>query len=299
MSNVPPSDENLENPVSPERADVDSAATTGEVTETPVYDEVVADVSEPAAAEPTPLVEPEEPAAVTAGPAFAPAPPAVPEASVVAEPVVAEPVAVEPTSAQDVIPPAEPAPSAVTPQTIYVQTPTPPRKKGNRGFGVLFALLGTLVFALAFALVTLIVMASFYGGDSVADRFGNFLGSSGFIVPTLTFLVAFVLAVLLVNRAGWWAWVLGSLIVAAVTYFASIGVILLMNSVILMTPSEASLAFVSLAVSAPLIIAALVAREVSIWFGAAIARRGRTVKQRNIEAREAYDRELAESRARH
>ena len=35
------------------------------------------------------------------------------------------------------------------PQTIYVQAPTPPKARGNRGFGVLVALIGTVAFAAA------------------------------------------------------------------------------------------------------------------------------------------------------
>jgi hypothetical protein len=41
----------------------------------------------------------------------------------------------------------------------------------------------------------------------------------------------------------------------------------------------------------------VIAREVAIWFGLAIAARGRRVRARNIQAREQYDRELAERRA--
>ena len=48
-----------------------------------------------------------------------------------------------------------------------------------------------------------------------------------------------------------------------------------------------------------MIVSALLAREVSMWVGAGIAARGRRVKERNIVARETYDRELAEKRAEH
>ena len=45
------------------------------------------------------------------------------------------------------------------------------------------------------------------------------------------------------------------------------------------------------------IAAALVAREVSIWIGLAIAARGRRVKDRNVETRTAWDREQEEKKA--
>lgn len=200
-------------------------------------------------------------------------------------------------------PPADAAPAHVVadpvvpaqPQTVYVTAPTPPKKRGNRGLGTLFAVLGTLAFALLHGMITAIAYVS-------ADRsfdLSRFLVSSGFLVPTLTFLVVFVLAVLLINRAGWWAWVLGSLVVAVATYLASIGIVMLLENVVAMTPAEAEDTWQRLAVSAPMVIALVVAREVAIWFGLAIAVRGRRVKARNIEARAAYDRELAEHRARY
>ena len=46
-----------------------------------------------------------------------------------------------------------------------------------------------------------------------------------------------------------------------------------------------------------MIAAALVAREVSIWIGLAIAARGRRVRVRNDETRTAWDREQEEKRA--
>jgi hypothetical protein len=46
-----------------------------------------------------------------------------------------------------------------------------------------------------------------------------------------------------------------------------------------------------------MIAAALVAREVSIWIGLAIAARGRRVRARNDETRTAWDREQEEKRA--
>jgi hypothetical protein len=50
-------------------------------------------------------------------------------------------------------------------------------------------------------------------------------------------------------------------------------------------------------VSPGAIVAALLAREVALWTGAPIAARGRRVKARNIEARETFDREEAEAKA--
>ena len=43
--------------------------------------------------------------------------------------------------------------------------------------------------------------------------------------------------------------------------------------------------------------AALIAREVSLWTGSLIARRGRRLTVRNAEARTAWEREVAEKKA--
>ena len=43
--------------------------------------------------------------------------------------------------------------------------------------------------------------------------------------------------------------------------------------------------------------AAIAAREVPIWVGGIVSRRGRTARARNVEARASYERELAEHRA--
>ena len=55
--------------------------------------------------------------------------------------------------------------------------------------------------------------------------------------------------------------------------------------------------FGGLAVNPFIIIAALVAREVSIWIGLAIAARGRRVKARNHEIVDEWETEHADTRA--
>lgn len=213
------------------------------------------------------------------------------ETAILSPEVLVAPVAVAAAVAQpadtraDVTQPGTGEPAATAaPSDIDA---VPPRRKGNRGFGILLALAGSVVFAGVHAGITALVYL-------VAGRsfdIESFVTSSAFIVPTATFLVVFVLAALIINRAGWWAWALGSLVVAVVTYFASSGVILLLADIMTLTPSQAEEIWMSLLFSAPLIIALVVAREVSLWFGALISVRGRKVKARNAEARAAYDRD--------
>ncbi len=181
-------------------------------------------------------------------------------------------------------------------QTVYITAPQPPRRKGNRGFGTLLAVLATVAFAAAYAgLVALLIL--FVRPDGVESAFGAFVTGPLFYVPVLVFLVFMVLWALLANRASWWAWVVGSLVVAALVYFVSIGILLLVAGGFGLTASQAAETFTGLALNPAIIVAVVLAREVSIWFGAVIAARGRRVRERNYEAWQAFEREQAEKRA--
>lgn len=223
-----------------------------------------------------------------------------------AESPAAEPVAegvpdtelTESSSAADTTVEAQPTPLPATPvQTVYVHAPVPPQKKGNRGIGSLIALLSAIVFAAIYAGLVLGVAPLFAPPRAVGFEFLHFITSTAFFIPVLVFAVAFILLVLILNRAGWWAYILGSLFVGLVVYFASIGILLLLNGIIGSTLSEGLDAFRSALQSPVTIIAGLVGREVALWMGAAIAARGRKVKVRNTETRAAYDRDTARARA--
>lgn len=181
-------------------------------------------------------------------------------------------------------------------QTVYVTAPTPPRPKGNRGFGVLMAFLATIVFAVAYAGVSALLIM-FVNSGLVAGAVSSFVANPLFYVPVIAFLIIMIIWALLANRASWWSWVIGSLVVAVVTYFASIGALLLMVGGFGLTASAATVAFVGFAINPLIIAAALLARESAIWFGAAIAKRGRKVRERNYAAWQAFESEEAQKRA--
>lgn len=200
----------------------------------------------------------------------------------------AEPTKVEPV----VMDTPAPTPS---PQVVYVQAPVPPKKKGNRGIGSLLALVSGLVFAVAFALIVAVIAAV----QGVGQLTLNLVTQPAFFIPVLFYVIGAVLLVLIVNRAGWAAYVIGSIFVALLVYFGTVGLLLVGQGVILMTPTEAA-ATLNQGLRNPLVIAAaLVAREISMWTGALISRRGRRLKVRNSEAHEAWEREVAEKRAEH
>ena len=158
------------------------------------------------------------------------------------------------------------------------------------------ALLATIVFAVVYAGVAAILIMVISPDNAVATITG-FFSNSLFYVPVLVFLVAMILWALLANRTGWWSWVIGSLVIAAITYFATIGIFVLMEGGFGLAPSQATTAFVALAINPALIAAALVARECAIWFGAAIAKRGRTVRERNYATWQAFENEQSQKRA--
>ena len=227
------------------------------------------------------------------------------EDAVVVDEATGTPVVVEeaaPSETEPVVATADPgaaeteAPAAAAPEhrVVYVQVPAAPRKLGNRGVGSLIAVVAAIVFTALFAVIYALIAYANAGLLSFA-----FLGRPEFYIPTLFFLIGFVLLVLIVNRASWWVFIIGSLLVGVFVYFGSIGLTLLGAGIVSSTPDEAARSFAD-ALRAPFfIVAALLAREVALWTGAIIARRGRRLRTRNAENREAYDRELATTRAEH
>lgn len=209
------------------------------------------------------------------------------------EPVVAtgDPAAVaipEPVAA----PVPEPTPVASAPQYVYVHAPAEPKKHGNRGIGSLIAVGSAIVYAAVFAIVVFVIRLVLVNGVTFA-----FVLQPSFYVPVLFYVIGLVLLVLVLNRAGWAAYVVGSILVGVLVYFGTIGVLALGQNVLAMTSQTAGLVFGALVFDPYVIAAALVAREVSLWMGHLISRRGRRVKARNAEARDAWQRELADTRA--
>ncbi|MFT4283743.1 MAG: hypothetical protein QM598_02785 [Protaetiibacter sp.] len=224
--------------------------------------------------------------------------PEVDEAEVVddvAVPVVVEPepvAAVEPVTAEPVVPVVAESPREV----VYVQAPTPPKPRQNRGFGVLISLLGALAFALLY-LGAAAVIFSLTPNTVVESTFSSFLASPFFWGPVIVYAVFAVVFALIVNRAAWWAHVIGSLFVAVLSYAVSIGVLALLVNIVGMTPDEAVRWLTAVATSPLLLAVALIARETSLWFGLAIAARGRRVKERNATDRALFEQSVAERRA--
>lgn len=181
--------------------------------------------------------------------------------------------------------------SPTPPQYVYVNSPAAPVKKSNRLFGVLVGLVATVAFSILFFVVMAIIYASYSGTLNL-----RFLGQTSFYVPALFFLVGFIVLALLVNRGGWWLYVFGSVLVALFVYFGTIGALLLGAGIVLETPEAAAELFRQGLTNPFTIAAALTSREVALWAGAVLARRGRRVKERNSEALDDYMREKEAAR---
>lgn len=176
-------------------------------------------------------------------------------------------------------------------QVVYVDAPKPFVKKGNRGFGILIAIISTVIFAVVTAIADVIVEVV----SGAAVSFG-FVSTLDFYFPVIMFLVGFVLLVLIVNRAGWPAHVIGSIFVGLVTYFGAPAFYLAFHASTVPS-NEIGQTYGAQLVAPGLIVAALLAREVSLWMGFSVASRGRKVKARNVDAKVLYDQEIAAKRA--
>jgi hypothetical protein len=210
------------------------------------------------------------------------------ESDVVAEPSAAA-TGDQPVVAEQAESPAEVEATPPVTQVIVVDAPVAPKAKGNRVGGVLYSLLATVIYAILFAAAYVATELIFGGTLNLA-----FATRLDFIFPIPLFFVGMVLVVLVVNRAGWWSHIFGSVIVGLIVLFGTASLVLVSAGMLSMTQQQANLVFYSSLLQPTTIVAALLAREVAIWTGAVIARRGRKVKARNSEAHEKFEREQAE-----
>ena len=179
----------------------------------------------------------------------------------------------------------EPAPMR---QPVYVQAPSEPKAKGNRGFGILVSLLATVVFAILYAAVLALLLVV---NDGSVNTVTDVLVKAPFWVPVIFFFIGMVIVVSVVNRGGWWAYVLGGFFVAALVYGSFLGGLLIEQAANI-RPDEVGGVVQRALLSPAAVVSFVIAREVPIWFGAWVASRGRKVTERNREARNEYQRIL-------
>lgn len=173
-----------------------------------------------------------------------------------------------------------------TPLGAVEPDPEPVRRKGNRTAGLAVALLATAVFAalLLVAVTAIRVVIDQVDGDPLALAL-TAAQTPVFLLPVAAFFAALALIVLAVNRAGWWAYVLGGFFVAAITAAAAlVGAWLPIGGAALPADRAVLVDFLrDPAVLLVVLAAGVLGREVSVWGGALIAARARGVKRRNAE----------------
>lgn len=181
---------------------------------------------------------------------------------------------------------------------LYMQSPMPPEIRGNRGAGVLIALLATLGFAVVCAGVVALWLAPTLAPSQFVAGLTESLLAWSFIAATIAFFVGLVVLVLIVGRAGWWAYVLGGFLVGVFVWAAATAGLVVdalgWRALIDLPPATLIERF---GISLPAIAAGVVAREATVWFGAWIGSRGKRMKQRNAEELAAYEAALAEVQA--
>lgn len=203
--------------------------------------------------------------------------------------VVAAPVV---TPSEPVV--AEPAYVAPTPQPIFVQAPEAPRPRGNRAAAGAIGLLAALSFAVLYLAARLGfgALAGDVTGDNVGAAALESLTLASFWVPVVVFFIAFWLLGAIINRGRWGAWVIFGLLVGIAAYGGHILGALVQAPFWELTASEGA-RLVEAELLAPLAIAAFViGRELTIWFGAWAAARGKRITELNIEAQREYERTL-------
>lgn len=205
-------------------------------------------------------------------------------------------------SAQDAVqtvsPEAVKAPGLANPiaAAFYTEVPEQPELRGNRGAGFLISLLATLAYAVVLAGVICIWLApQFTASEFLQEGLLPQVLSVHFLTSVIAFFVGLLLIVLICGKAGWWAYVLGGFPVAVLVWFANLGGQFVQDRFIDGKRIVHSIPeiFDHYGLSILAVMAALVAREVVVWFGAWIGARGRRIKLENRAAIAEYETAVA------
>ncbi len=179
-------------------------------------------------------------------------------------------------------------------QPIFVQAPEPPRPRGNRAAAGLIG----LVAALGYALITFGVLfgAGFAVGAITSLDAGEaalqILGSWVFWMPVAIFFLGFWLLGAILNRAAWGHWVVWGLLVGVIAYGGYLLGTMFQAPFWMLTARQGAALIESQLFSPVAILSFVVGRELTVWFGAWVAARGRRVGEDNARAQREYERTL-------
>ncbi len=156
------------------------------------------------------------------------------------------------------------------PQVIYVSQPAPPARKGNRGFGVGIALLSTVLFAPRVRARECLI------GFAVNGEFTFDLPGSGTLLRAGAAVRGRVpgTGASSRNRASWWGLHRGQASSSACSCTSAPSASGCSRPASSRIRGAASELFAFQLINPSTIVAGLLAREISMWVGAAISRRG-------------------------
>ncbi len=178
---------------------------------------------------------------------------------------------------------------------LYVQAPALPDIRGNRGAGAWIVLLATLGFAIVYAGVISAILAPITTASAFVGVLQDHLLTPMFFASVGSFFIGLLVVVLLVNRAGWWAYVLFGFLIGAFVYCAAVIGLIYSGGLTGLTPDQSWGRLDEFLLSPFTILAGVAGREVSVWFGAWIAARGRKIKRANAEEIAEYETRLQAS----
>ncbi|MBB2975414.1 hypothetical protein FHX49_000980 [Microbacterium endophyticum] len=221
-------------------------------------------------------------------------------------PGAAAPVSADSSVGESVVTPSEPATAAgeyteevsyvapSAPQPIFVQAPEAPRPRGNRGAAGAIGLLAALGFAVLLLAAVLIIgwSAGRISVDSLVDTIVETVTTWNFWMPVVVFYLAFWLLGAVINRGRWGHWVVWGVLVGVASYFGYLLGALFQAPFWLLTASDGIALLGREALSPYAIISFVLGRELTIWFGAWVSRRGKRMSELNDEAQREYERTL-------
>lgn len=178
-------------------------------------------------------------------------------------------------------------------QPIFVQAPEPPLVRGNRGAAGAIGLLTTLIFAVVYLAARLLFSGiNIVDSQELLDETMAQVSSFAFWVPVVVFFLAFWLLGAFVNRGRWGYWVVFGLLVGLAAYAGHVIGAVIQANPWQITADQAMSIMREEALAPAAIVALVLGRELPIWFGGWIARRGRRITVENGEAQEEYERTL-------
>lgn len=175
---------------------------------------------------------------------------------------------------------------------LYIQAPSAPDVRGNRGFGILIGLLGTIIFAGLYASAVSGLQLVFDDNGTFVENLIQISTSWPFLLAAAGFFLAWAVTATLVNRSGWVHWVLGGFIIGLVVFLAWVGGFLIQERAWTLSVDEILAEVTGVAFTFGPVIAFIIAREIPVWLGGWIASRGRKVREANLEAQAEYERVL-------